>query len=148
MNKLRARRKEKIDFLLESSHYQRLQLFLYGLSVLAILLVYLLIVYLFGSNVYVTYVTGFFSLMIGLYFFYNRNKFVKAIDDKLQKRKRDNYKRQSKVGLKTTLKRIAPKNSKLKLNIKGKTTLKEKMANMKSKVTPKKKGQKDYIEIE
>jgi len=64
-------------------------------------------------------------------------------------KKRNNIKKEKKDGLRTTLRKITPKNNKLKLNIKSKETIKEKFIKLKSRIkTKKNKKAKDYIEIE
>ena len=56
--------------------------------------------------------------------------------------------KESEESLKKTLRTITPKNKKLRLDIKGKTSIKDRLNKMKSKIGPKnkKKSNDEYIE--
>lgn len=141
-------KREKINFLLENKHYQRLHLYLYLLSITIIGLIYFLGVILFSKYTNIV-ITTIFSITIGLYLLYKRDKLVKIISSKLHEKKIKKNKENNKKGLKTTLKRITPKNKNIKFNIKTKTPINEKIKNIKQKFNKKetKKNKVDYIEI-
>jgi len=82
---------------------------------------------------------------VGLYLVFNRDRLVKAIDNRLQNKKINDYKKARTDGLKTTLKKITPKKSLLKLDIKSKTSIKDKLKSL--KVKKKSNPSKGYIEI-
>ncbi len=142
---IKKKKSKNIDFLLENKHYKRLHLMLYLISITIITLVYFLTILVF-SQYFHFLVTTIFSFFIGLYVLMNRNRIVRMISDHLQDRKREEYKKKSKDNLKTTLRNITPKNKKLKLNIKGTISMKDKII---AKIKPKDKKTKDrgYIEI-
>ena len=142
-------KKEKIDFLLQNKHYKRLQLYLYLLSIVLITIIYFLIIMIFSAYSNSMYITVPISLIIGFYLFFNKDKLVIKISEIIEDKKRNNIKKEKKDGLRTTLRKITPKNNKLKLNIKSKETIKEKFIKLKSRIkTKKNKKAKDYIEIE
>ena len=143
----RKKNKKKIEFLLESGHYRKLHLLLYVISVSLILFIYSLTIYIFQDSSITTITTIITSLFIGVFLVFKRDHIVKVFSEKLDENKRVRIKEGDKSGLRTTLKRITPKNKKLKLNIKGKTSLKERIEKMKRNVNKNKKGP-DYIEIE
>lgn len=143
--------KDKINFLLENKHYQKLHLYLYFLSIIIIVSVYFLTVILFSKFTNIL-ATGIISLIIGTFLVYNRDKLVKLIGNHLQDKKRKKNKVDNKKGLKSTLRRITPqKKSNLKLNIKEKIPLKEKIQNFKKKIKKDKskinKKKVEYLEI-
>ena len=141
----RKKKKEKIDFLLRNKHYLRLNLFLYLTSIFLIILIYFLSVYIFSAYSHSYIISGFFSLIIGFYLVYNRDHIVKNIGENIEFRKRERRKKENKEALKTTIKHITPKSNRIKLNIKPKINIKEKVKNTFSK---KRNGEKkDYIEI-
>ena len=140
--------KDKFDFYLQNKHYKRLHLFLYLMSVLFLFFIYIVIITLF-SDITVKYVLiGFISMLIGVYLVYNRDNMVKYFSEKIEEKRRKSIRKNDKEGLKTTLKRITPKNKNLKLKITGKTSFKDKISNFKEKIKKEKKEKKDYIEIE
>ncbi len=141
------KRKEKINFLLENKHYRKLHLYLYLISISIITAIYFILVIIFSAYVNI-FITGTISILIGVYLVFNREKLVRLIDSKLQDKKREKYKEKNKEGLKTTLRTITPKNKKLKLNIGGKTTIKEKFNFIKEKLSKKKGKEKEYLEVE
>lgn len=142
-------KKNDLNFLLENKHYKRLHIFLYLISITLITLSYFLIIIIFSEQFHFV-ISVIFSLVIGLYIVMNRNRLVKIISDYIEEKKRKDYKKKSKENLKTTLRKITPKNKKLKLDIKGKVSLKDKAKNLKSKFKKedKKKKKVGYIEIE
>ncbi len=146
----KLKRKKNINFLLENKHYKTLHIFLYLVSVAIITIIYFITLLIFSAYVH-TLVTVIASLLIGLYIVFNRDRIVMAVSDQMQERRRKRYKETSKENLKTTLRKITPKNKRLKLNIKGRTSFKEKIYNVKerfSKKDKKKKSKVDYIEID
>lgn len=60
--------------------------------------------------------------------------------------KRKNMKKANTEGYKTTMRKIVPRNRKLKLNIGKKLPLKEKLRNLKLKLLSSKKNNKEKIE--
>lgn len=142
-------KREKINFLLENKHYQKLHLYLYLVTVLLIVLIYYLLILIFSPYSPNLMITGILSITIGIGMVYYRDRIVKKISDYLENKKRVQTKTKNKSGLKTTLRKITPKNKKLKLDIKGKTTLKEKLDKVKKKFSKKNKTKKspDYIEL-
>jgi len=145
----RIGKKKDIDFLLDNKHYKRLHLILYFISLLIIISVYFMTLVLFSTYFHFV-ITIIFSFLVGFYLVLNRSVLVKVISNKLDDRKRKKYKQTSKQNLKTTIRKITPKNKRLKLNIKGKVSLKEKVNKIKSKfkkIDKKAKKRPDYIEI-
>jgi len=147
----KTKKKEKIDFLLQNKHYKKLHLYLYILSVILIVTIYFMSVYLFSSFSKNYIISAVFSFIIGVYLVYNRDELTQKISEKLENKKRKKLKKENKEGLKTTLRRISPKNKRFKLNIKTKETINEKIIKIKKKLTKKGKKNKnspEYIEIE
>jgi hypothetical protein len=140
-------RREKVNFLLRNKYYQRLHLILYLLSVFLIVLVYFLTLIIF-SNYVNFFLTSFASIVIGISLVYNRDKLVKLIDDYIQDLKIRRSKQKEKESLSKTLKKIAPKNNRIKLNIKGKVTISEKLKKLTKNFSFKKKNKEEYIEID
>ncbi len=143
----KIKKKEKIDFLLQNKHYQRLQLYLYILSLFVIVITYFLTILIFSSYSPNYIITGIFSIIIGLYLVFNRDKLVKKISEKIEDCKRKKLKKENKSALKTTLRKITPQQNKIKLNIKPKETIKEKFHKIKHKLKKKDSKTKEYIEI-
>lgn len=148
MNKKRKKNSNRFNFHLENPHYRRLHLILYFVSVLLIFSVYIIVITFFSDMTIKYFLIGFFSILLGVYLVFNRDNIVRQISDRLEDNKRKKLKKNNQDGLKTTLKRIKPKNKNLKFTITNKTTFKEKMNNAKSKFKKKDKKEKDYIEIE
>lgn len=140
-------KKKNVDFLLQSKHYEKLHLILYGLTVLLLLLMYIIFLFLISNILYRNILYVLFSLSLGLYLVFNRDELVKNISNQLDEIKRKEIKKNDMSNLKTTLRKIAPKNKNLKLNIKGKTPLKDRINSLKRKYNKKSKDP-DYIEIE
>ena len=139
--------KERINFLLQNKHYRRLHLILYLLSVTAIVLVYFVTIIIFSkfTNILLTAIT---SLILGLTLVFKRDILVKRISEHLENKKRKENKIKEKSGLKTTLRNIAPKTKKMKLNITPKVPFKEKIKHFKKSIKKdKNQKQKDYLEI-
>lgn len=146
--KRRAGRKQ--DFLIENSHYRRLHLYLYFMSLAVLLGIYFLIIMVFSDSSYKLIISLVISLLLGLYLVFKRDKMVKKLSEYIHERKRKKVKESNVSGLNTTLRRITPKNKRLTLNIKGKISFKEKFKKFKENLLgegPKKKGP-EYIEIE
>jgi len=143
-----ARRKEKIDFTLKTKEYRKLHLFLYFTSTILILFFYLLLILVFSNYSQNTFLTVMISLFIGVYLVLNRDKLVTYISHYLYERERKKLKKQNKEGLKKTIRRLVPKRRKIKLNIKEKVSLRDKMKKIKKKFQKKDKNKPDYIEIE
>lgn len=141
----KKKRKNKINFLLENTYYQKLHLLVYLFSVLLIVLIYFLIIK-FSSNKFNIIFTGTISLCIGLFLVYKKDEIVKNISEYMHEKKRRKLLAQNKVGLRTTLKKIVPKRD-IKLSIETKGSLKNKFASMKPKILKKNKNKEDYIEI-
>ncbi len=144
--------RKNVDFLLQNSHYKKLHLYLYFFTLIVILAIYFIIVLIFKDSSIVVITMGIISLLVGIYSVFKRDEIVKKISEKLDSNKKKKMKKDDKYGLKSTLRRITPRNKKLKFNIKNKTTLKEKIDNFKSKFKPEEKDPKkkkpDYIELE
>ena len=138
------KRKEKINFLLENKHYKRLHLILYLLSVLLIVLVYFITILTFSST-FNKAITAVFALFVGIYLVFNRDKIVKIVSERVEKNKRKQVKKENKVGLKTTLKKITPKRN--VISVKGKVSVKERLQGVKSKFKKQDKEKKEYLEI-
>lgn len=141
-------RKRHVDILLDTKHYKQINLIIYLLSVVIILLVYYLTLSMFSKTINVV-ATASTSFLIGIFLIYNRNCLVKKINDIYQDYNRSKYKQNSKEGLKNTIKRITPKNKRLKLDIKGKLSIKEKAQKLKDRLKKDNNSNKkeDYIEI-
>ena len=140
---------KNIDFLLNNKHYRKLNLILYFISMTIILLTYFLTILLFSKSMNII-LTSVVSFIVGLYIVINRDKLVKQISEIMHEKNRKKIKTENKLGLKSTLRNITPKNTKLKLNITPKISIKEKAKTIKSKLTKKKVNNKKqgYIEIE
>lgn len=151
----RKKNKKNVDFLLQSSHYRKLHLYLYFISLGIILGVYFLIVTIFADSSITVIVTSIVSFLLGIYLVFNRDELVKKISEQIDFRKRKNIKKADKSNLRTTLRKITPRNKNLKLNIKSKISLKERIQKVKKKFIElnqdpkdkKKKEKPDYIEI-
>jgi len=145
---MEKRKKRKIDFFLNNKHYRRLHLMLYFISISITVLTYFLTIILFSKFVNLI-LTSVVSFIIGLYIVLNRDRLVKQLSEKIQDKNRKKIKSNNKTGLKTTLREITPKNTKLKFNIKTKSSIKEKAQKIKSKINKTtKKQNNEYIEIE
>lgn len=144
---MRKTKKKSVDFLLNNKHYRRLHLILYFISISIIVLTYFLTILWFSKFVNLI-VTSIVSFIVGLYIVLNRDRLVRKLSDITQERKRKKIKESNKTGLKSTLRKITPRNRNIKFNIKPKTTLKEKVKKISSKVNgSKKKTKKGYIEF-
>lgn len=144
---MKKTKKRNIDFLLNNKHYRRLHLILYFVSISIIVLTYFLTILLFSKFVNLI-LTSVVSFVVGLYIVLNRDKLVKKLSDLIQERNRKKIKKDNKDGLKTTLRKITPRNRNIKFNIKTKTSLKEKVKKVGNKISKKKtKSKKGYIEI-
>jgi hypothetical protein len=144
-----SKRKEKINFLLLDKEYRRLHLVLYLLSVFVIVSFYFMTVFLFASYSN-TLLTAIFSIIVGVTLVFQRDRVVKIISEKLEDKKRRDYKKKNKEGLHKTLKHITPKNKrKFKLNLNDKNSFKKKVFKVVSKLSPKerKKEKKGYVEV-
>lgn len=151
-SKKKVNNKEKINFLLENKEFKKLHLIIYLFSVCLIVLVYFVSVVVF-SKYFNILITALFSLFVGIYLVFNRDLLVKVISRHLEEKKRQRIKKENKLGLKTTLKHITPKRD-IKLSIKGKTSFKDRMNNLKVKLIPKSKTNEqkkredpDYLEL-
>ena len=147
--KKRASRRQ--DFLIENSHYRRLHLYLYFMSLIVLLGVYFVIIILFSDSSYKLVISLIASLFLGLYLVFKRDKMVKKLSEYIQERKRKKLKEDNKSGLNTTLKRITPKNKSLKLKVGQRFSLKAKIIELTKKLQKEPKNKKkgpDYIEIE
>lgn len=144
---MKKQKKKNVDFLLNNKHYRRLHLIIYFTSLFIICFTYLITYVLFDKMINVL-ITSAVSFFIGLYIVLNRDELVKTLSNSIHERKRKKIKEDNKLGLKTTLRKITPKNKKIKFNIKTKTTLKEKVSGVKKKINGKnKKVPQKYIEI-
>lgn len=142
----KGKRTPKINFLLENEHYRKLHLALYLVTVGIIALFYLFFI-LFLSNVSQNfYFTAILSVVLGIFLVYNRDNLVKKISEHLEDKRRKKIKRENKSGLKTTLRKITPKEKKIKFTIKGNKTPKEKISKFKNSFKSKKNKDK-YVEI-
>lgn len=139
------KRKEKINFFLDNNHYKTLNIFLYVFSLIIVSLIYVLSG-IFFSKLINMLITSIVSCLIGFYIVLNRHNLNKKISSLICNYNREKYKKKSKENLETTLKRITPKRN-LKLNIKNKTSLKQKAQNLKSKFKKVNKTKKEYIEV-
>lgn len=145
----RRTRRSRSNFILDNSTYQRLHLYIYLATVLFIFIMYLIAVSLFEDSPAAA-IIGFISFLIGVGMIFYRGRIAEHISKKMHEKKVNSYKRANKVGLQQTIKRIVPKKSNVKLKIKGKVTMKERLAKAKitfQKKDPKKKGP-EYIELE
>jgi len=141
-------RRKNIDFFLNNKHYRRLHLILYFISISIIVLTYFFTILLFSKSTNVI-LTSVVSFIVGLYIVLNRDRLVKQLSELIQEKNRKKIKSNNKTGLRTTLREITPKNTKLKFNIKTKSTIKEKAQKFKAKMNKKNKKQSNsYIEIE
>lgn len=138
-------RRKDINFLLENKEFRKLQLYLYLATIFLISIVYFLMIIIF-SQYSPVYVTTLFSIFAGIYLVFNRDKIVRIISLKMHEYKRKNMKKANTEGYKTTMKKIVPRNRKLKLNIGKKLPLKEKLRNLKLKLLSSKKNNKEKIE--
>lgn len=150
MIEIKPQKKEKIDFQLENSHYRKLNLYLYFLSITVSVLFYFLIVNIFSSY-YKMLITAIASLLVGLFLLFNRSKIIKYLSQKIHEKNIKKRKEENKKGLESTIKRIKPshKNTRnLKLNIGGKKNyIKDKITNLREKLTRNKNEKSEYIEI-
>ncbi len=137
-----------LNFVLENKHYQNMDLILYLICVLLVIIVFL-ITHLFIENYIIrTCIVALFSLYIGISLVYNRNLYRKKLSDLTSNQKRVRIRSGDKEGLKITLRRITPKSNNLKLKIREKISLGEKLAKLKYKFTKnRRKNSKKYIEI-
>lgn len=142
----KSSRKERVNFLLEDRNYHRLSLVIYLCSVLVILSIYFTTLMIFSKTSANYFITGLSSVLIGVYLVFHKDKIIKKISLYLHDKKVKNNKREGKEGLQRTLKRISPKNHRLKLKIKGKVSLKEKIEGFKERFGSSKAKVKDYIE--
>ncbi|MFW5704301.1 MAG: hypothetical protein ACOCXG_00530 [Nanoarchaeota archaeon] len=138
-------RRKDINFLLENKEFRKLQLYLYLATIFLISIVYFLMIIIF-SQYSPVYVTTLFSILAGIYLVFNRDKIVRIISLKMHEYKRKNMKKANTEGYKTTMRKIVPRNRKLKLNIGKKLPLKEKLRNLKLKLLSSKKNNKEKIE--
>jgi hypothetical protein len=144
----KLKKRQKINFLLENKHFQRLHLILYFLSVLVIVLVYFITLLLFGKFFNII-ITSIFSLIVGVWLVLNRDIIVKKISDKLYEKKIKKSKKESEENLKRTIKRLKP-NSNINLKIKEKSPLMKKVKKVilnSKKSLNSKKNKEEYIEI-
>jgi len=145
----RPKKKEKIDFLLENSHYKKLHLYLYIASILVFVLIYFLFINMFSTN-YKLVMSAIVSVFIGTFLVFNREKIIKNISERMHEKNIRKRREENKRGLESTIKRIRPShksNRHIKLNIGGKTYIKDKFSNFKERMTKKKDDQSEYIEI-
>ncbi|MFW6285554.1 MAG: hypothetical protein ACOC16_00110 [Nanoarchaeota archaeon] len=139
--------KKKIDFFLDNTHYLRLNITLYLISVLAIVLIYFVTLMIFSKFVNMI-ITAVFSFTVGLYIVYNRSFIVRKISNYIENQKIKKYKEKSKRNLKHTIHKITPsKKNNLELKIKNKISLKEKIKNINLFSKKHKKKNQNYIEI-
>lgn len=111
---------------------------------------------IFSDSSITIVVMSIISLLVGIYFVLNRDELVRRVSEKLEERKRKTIKKTDVSNLKTTLRKITPKNKRLKLNITSKVPLRERISNFRNNLKQKnekvdskgkKKVRPDYIEI-
>lgn len=139
------KRKEKINFFLDNNHYKTLNIFLYVFSLIIVSLIYILSSFFFSKLINML-ITTLVSCLIGFYIVLNRHNLNKRISCFICNYNREKYKKKSRENLESTLKKITPKRN-LKLNIKNKTSFKQKAKNLKSKFQKINKTKKEYIEV-
>ncbi len=118
---------------------------LYLFSVIVIVLIYFMFIMLF-SNIFPIVIVGIISLIIGIALVFKRDKLVLTISNKLQERKIKEHKKANKHGLHSTLRKITPKRKK-KINVTPRASVKDHINHLKGKLSKKKKGKDDYIEL-
>ena len=140
----KSRRKDKINLILGSRDYRRLELYLYLMSVAVIVIVYLMVILIFSSTTSIV-ITAPLSLFIGIFLIFKKDMLIKKISDMIQESKRQKVKKENKDGFEQTMRRITPKKKMNIINVK--TPFKDRVKNLRKKFG--KKGKEvDYIEIE
>lgn len=144
--KRRFRRRE-IGFHLDNSYHRKLNLGVYLGSVFIVFISYIVARIFFKESITIPVIIGIISISIGLTLVFHRENIVKVISNILYDRRRKIMKQESIENKDRTLKKIVPRNSNLRLNIKGKMTLKERLDKMKKVIKKEKKKNDKYIEI-
>ena len=139
------KRKEKINLILDTQHYKRMQLYLYFGSVALIVLVYFLVIFLFGVSSKNIIITGGLSVVLGVFLIFYKDHFIKHISDSVQENKVKKVKKDNKEGYQKTMRRITPKKKRNIINVKA--PIKEKVQNLKKKFKKKDSKKQEYIEI-
>ncbi len=134
------KKKDKINFMLQNSHYRKLHFYLYLLTVFLISFIYFLFLFIFSSNSDFFWVISLISFLIGIYLIFNREKLVLKISDFIEKRKRIALKKENKKGFQKSLNSISK-------NKKHQTSLEKNQFKIKDYLKIKKKSDDKYIEI-
>lgn len=141
---------KNVNFILENKYYRKIHLIVYFFTLLVIVTIYFILVFLLHDKSIRAFTFVFCSIVLGVFLVFKRDHLVLELSDWHQERSRKKIKDDDKEGLRTTIRRIVPRNKNLKLNIKGKVPLKDRFDKLKAKMKkkdPQKKETPDYIEI-
>jgi c-di-AMP phosphodiesterase-like protein len=154
----KGKRKSSVSFNLENKHFRNLHLLLYLASLTIVLVFYTLTLLVFNKSQFAYILMVVFSVCVGIFLVFRKDAIVKQMSNELDKRKRNDIRRQDNINLKKTLcevgaskskRNIGSRNKNLKLNIMGKTSFQKRVTDMKKKFVKKNQNQKEpqYIEI-
>jgi c-di-AMP phosphodiesterase-like protein len=154
----KGKRKSSVSFNLENKHFRNLHLLLYLASLTIVLVFYTLTLLVFNKSQFAYILMVVFSVCVGIFLVFRKDAIVKQMSNELDKRKRNDIRRQDNINLKKTLcevgaskskRDIGFRNKKLKLNIMGKTSFQKRVTDMMKKIVKKNQSQKEpqYIEI-